>query len=71
LLNFLIKSFVLVVLIDSSKFDFKNPFASPESASQRVYFFSGKTVPKALLKTTAANDLISNGASGSMMTPVR
>ena len=71
LLNFLIKSFVVVFLIVSSKFVFKNPLASPERVYQRVYFFSGKTVPKLLLKTTAAKDLISKGASGSMMTPVR
>lgn len=71
LLSFFIKSFVVVVWIVASKLVFKNSFACWERASQRVYFFSGRTVPRLLLSTTAAKDLISKGAAASMITAVR
>jgi hypothetical protein len=71
LLSFLIKSLVFVIFMVASKLVFKYSFACAESASQRVYFLSGITVPKLLLRMTAAKDLISNGASGSKITAVR
>lgn len=71
LLSFFIRSRVVVDWRVASKFVLRNSLAQSERASQRVCFLSGKTVYKLLLRTTAARDFISKGASGSMMTVVR